>query len=220
MRFAAFWQIILNTQSAPPTLKAEPKIRGTGNDPIAEFQAWMDQAKEAGLREPTAMSMATVGRDGKPHVRMLLLKGVDERGFVFYTNLNSPKAGDLKANPHAALCFYWMPLGKQVRIEGAVEPVGPEEADAYFATRPRLSQLGAWASSQSQPMNRYWDLEWRVAVETAKHGAGKVPRPPFWSGFRLVPTRIEFWKEKPFRRHERILYTLTEEGWTTQWLYP
>lgn len=188
--------------------------------PIAEFKSWLQKAKESGLREPTAMSVATVDGEGKPHVRMLLLKHVDEHGFVFYTNLNSPKVRDLLGNPNVALCFYWMPLGKQVRVEGTIKPVSAAEADAYFATRPRLSQLGAWASSQSQPMNHTWDLEWRVAIETAKFGAGKIPRPPFWSGFRLLPSSIEFWKEKPFRRHERILHTRKGGEWTEQQLYP
>lgn len=190
------------------------------NNPITLFQTWLEEAKASGLREPTAMSVATVDTDGNPDARMLLLKGVDEAGFVFYTNLESPKALALARYPRAALCFYWMPLGKQVRVCGPVERVTDEEADAYFATRPRLSQIGAWASKQSRPMKGYFELEAEVAKFAIKFGIGKVPRPPHWSGFRLKPERIEFWTEKPFRRHERILYTRTEEGWQTQWLFP
>ena len=143
----------------------------------------------------------------RPDVRMLLLKGVDERGFVFYTNLESPKARALTSNPRVALCFYWAQLDKQVRIRGRAERVSDTEADAYFATRPRLSQISAWASKQSQPMRGYFELEAQVARKSADfRRSASVPRPPFWSGFRVVPERIEFWKQKPFRRHERIVY--------------
>jgi pyridoxamine 5'-phosphate oxidase len=190
------------------------------NDPIPLFHSWLEEAKAAGLREPTAMSLATVDAAGDPDARMLLLKGADARGFVFYTNLESPKAQALQARPRAALCFYWMPLGKQVRVRGRVEPVSEAEADAYFASRPRLSQLGAWASKQSRPMAGYFELEAEVAKAALRFGIGKVPRPPHWSGFRLVPEQIEFWTEKPFRRHERILYTRAGDDWRTQWLYP
>lgn len=210
----------LMVQENSPTGGAEAPPPQISANPFLLFHDWLEEAKASGLREPTAMTVATVDAEGRPHARMLLLKQADERGFVFYTNLNSPKARDLTQNPFAALCFYWMPLGKQVRVEGRVGPVTPEEADAYFATRPRLSQLGAWASSQSEPLGRYLDLELRVAAEAVKHGVGKVPRPPFWSGFRLVPDRIEFWKEKPFRRHERTVYTLNKDGWSRQLLYP
>ena len=190
------------------------------DEPIELFKTWLEEAKAAEIKEPTAMSLSTVSADGKPEVRMLLLKGVDESGFVFYTNLGSPKAKSLKANPFVALCFYWMPLGKQVRVTGPVVPVSDEEADEYFASRPRLSQLGAWASRQSQEMGGYFELEAEVAKTALRFGVGKVPRPPFWSGFRLEPETIEFWKEKPFRRHERILYKQSPQGWTSQWLFP
>jgi len=190
------------------------------DDPIQLFKTWLEEAKAAEIKEPTAMSVATVSPEGKPEVRMLLLKGADERGFVFYTNLGSPKAQSLHAHPHVALCFYWMPLGKQVRVTGPVVPVSEEEADEYFASRPRLSQLGAWASRQSQEMGGYYELEAEVAKAALRFGVGKVPRPPFWSGFRLVPEAIEFWKEKPFRRHERFVYRKTPEGWTSHWLFP
>ncbi len=190
------------------------------NDPIPLFQDWLKEATQCGLKEPTAMSLSTIATDGGPDSRMVLLKGVDERGFVFYTNLTSPKAQALERDPHAALCFYWMPLAKQVRVRGRIEAVTDAEADAYFATRPRLSQLGAWASKQSTPMKGYFELEAEVAKVALRFGIGQVPRPPFWSGFRVIPETIEFWTEKPFRRHERILYTRTAEGWQSQWLFP
>ena len=189
-------------------------------DPIALFQDWLQQAIDAGIEEPSAMTVATVAPDGHPDARMLLLKGVDERGFVFYTNLESPKVQALRHDPRVALCFYWMPLDRQVRIRGRAEAVSDEEADAYFATRARLSQIGAWASKQSRPMQGYFELEAEVAKAALRFGVGKVPRPPFWSGFRVFPEQLEFWTEKPFRRHERILYTRTAAGWQKQWLYP
>ena len=189
-------------------------------DPIALFQTWLQEAIGAGIEEPTAMTVATVAPDGHPDARMLLLKGADERGFVFYTNLESPKAQALRHDPRVALCFYWMPLDKQVRVRGRAEMVSDAEADAYFATRARLSQIGAWASRQSRPMQGYFELEAEVAKAALRFGVSQVPRPPFWSGFRVFPEQIEFWTEKPFRRHERILYQRTSEGWQTQWLYP
>lgn len=188
--------------------------------PIALFQDWLQEALEAEIEEATAMAVATVDSDGHPDARMLLLKGVDERGFVFYTNMESPKAQALRRDPRVALCFYWASLGRQVRVRGRAELVTEEEADAYFATRPRLSQIGAWASQQSRPMRGYFELEAEVAKVALRFGTGKVPRPPFWSGFRVTPERIEFWTEQPFRRHKRILYTRTGEGWESQWLYP
>ena len=189
-------------------------------DPIALFQTWLDQAIQSGLEEPTAMTLATVNPDGRPDARMVLLKGVDDRGFLFFTNLESPKARALAHDPRAALCFYWMPLTKQVRIRGRVEMISNHEADAYFASRPRLSQISAWASEQSQPMRGYFELETRVAAVALRFGRKKVPRPPFWSGFRVVPTEIEFWIQKPFRRHQRFLYTREKGGWQKHWLFP
>ncbi len=189
-------------------------------DPFTQFNAWLDEAKRSGMDEPTAMALATADAQGRPAVRMVLLKHADERGFVFYTNLESAKAADLRANPRASLCFYWNPLGRQVCIGGHVEPVSAAEADAYFATRPRLSQIGAWASQQSRPMHGYFELERACAAVALRYPLGAVPRPPFWSGYRVVPERIEFWKQKPFRRHERILYTRENSGWKKQWLYP
>ena len=189
-------------------------------DPIAQFTQWLYEATRSGEPEPTAMALATSDAHGSPAVRMVLLKHVDQRGFVFYTNLTSPKAEDLAANPKAALCFYWNLTGRQVRVTGRTEAVPDAEADAYFATRPRLSQLGAWASKQSRSMQGYFDLEQACAAYAIRFHIGAVPRPPFWSGYRVVPDRIEFWRQKPFRRHERIICVLGNGGWSEQWLYP
>lgn len=189
-------------------------------EPIGLVKQWMDEARRDGVIDPTAMSLATVDAEGRPAVRMVLLKGLDERGFVFYTNLGSPKAAQLQVHPRAALCFHWAPSERQVRTEGPVEPVSEAEADAYFATRARLSQLGAWASKQSQPMADYWELEKAVAATALRFPVGAVPRPPFWSGFRLKPEWIEFWHQEPFRHHKRFLYRRDANGWAKQWLYP
>jgi pyridoxamine 5'-phosphate oxidase len=190
------------------------------DDPIPLFQTWLQEATACGLEEPTAMTVATVDPEGYPDARMLLLKGVDECGFVFYTNMQSPKARALLHDPRVALCFYWGAIGKQVRVRGRANVVNDETANAYFATRSRLSQISAWASKQSTEMHGYFELEAEVAKAAFRFGVGEVPRPPFWSGFRVVPERIEFWRQKPFRRHERILYTRTSDGWQKQWLYP
>jgi pyridoxamine 5'-phosphate oxidase len=164
------------------------------------------------------MTVATVDTDNYPDARMMLLKGVDHRGFIFYTNIGSAKARALTHNPRVALCFHWLEIGKQVR--GRAKMVSDEEADAYFATRPRLSQISAWASKQSQPMHGYFELETQVAKAALRFGIRKIPRPSFWSGFRVVPERIEFWLQKPFRRHQRIVYERVADGWRKQWLYP
>ena len=188
-------------------------------DPIAQFSSWLETAKKSGLAEPTAMALATSDKAGSPSVRMVLLKAVDPKGFVFYTNLSSPKASDLAENPRAELCFYWPP-DRQVRVKGSVEPVSPEEADAYFATRPRISQLGACASRQSQPLGGYAELERAVASFALRFGVSAVPRPPFWSGFRVVPRQIEFWEQLPFRLHRRVQFTLGADGWDEQHIFP
>jgi len=175
------------------------------SDPFALFHQWMEEAASTpAINDATAMTLATVDEAGMPCARIVLLKGLDERGFVFYTNKTSVKGRHLAAHPKAALCFHWMPLDKQVRVEGTVESVTDEEADAYFATRPRQSQIGAWASKQSQPYGERLELEKRLAKYTAKFGIGAVPRPPFWSGFRVLPTRIEFWLKQPFRLHDWV----------------
>ena len=198
-----------------------PQGRGySADDPIALFQTWFQEAIDSGIEEPSAMTVATVDTDGSPDARMLLLKGVDERGFVFYTNLGSAKAHALMHDPRVALCFYWAEIGKQVRVRGRANIVSDEEADAYFATRPRLSQISAWASKQSQPMRSYFELETEVAKSALRFGLKEIPRPPFWSGFRVVPGRIEFWVQKSFRRHQRILYERSLDGWQKRWLYP
>jgi len=189
-------------------------------DPIAEFEALFAQARATEPHDPTATTLATATPAGKPAARIVLLKGVDDRGFVFYTNLGSRKATELTANPQAALCFYWPQMQQQVRVEGAVEAVAREEADAYFATRPRGSQLGAWISHQSQPLGSRLRLLRGYLESKARFAGRDIPRPDFWSGFRLIPERIEFWSSKPFRLHDRREFTRRDGGWTMRRLYP
>ena len=190
-------------------------------DPFSHFDDWFAIAEDKEVNDANAMALATADADGQPSVRMVLLKEVDDRGFVFYTNLESQKGGELRDNPKAALCFHWKSLRRQVRVEGAVEPVSAAEADAYFASRARGSQIGAWASQQSRPLDSRFHLEKRIAEFTAKFGVGKVPRPEHWSGFRIVPSKVEFWSDKPFRLHERIVYTRATDGaWQTVVLFP
>jgi len=192
-------------------------------NPLSRFNRLYAQAQQIDrsiLPEPNAMSLATVGMSGSPSVRIVLMKDVDERGFVFYTNLDGRKGRELRTHPVAAICFHWPALEVQVRAEGPVSPVSDEEADAYFATRARESQIGAWASIQSQPIERVNDLVERVAEYEEKFRGVEVPRPPFWSGFRLRHERIEFWKSKPGRLHERHLYTRSGDSWTMETLYP
>jgi pyridoxamine 5'-phosphate oxidase len=192
-------------------------------NPLSRFKRLFAQAEAIDrsiLPEPNAMSLATVGMNGNPSVRIVLMKGVDEDGFVFYTNLDGRKGRELRTRPAAAICFHWPPLEMQVRVEGSVTQVSDKEADEYFATRARASPIGAWASIQSQPIEQPDDLVNRVAEYEAKFAGQEVPRPPFWSGFRLHPERIEFWKSKPGRLHERHLYTRLGESWTMETLYP
>jgi len=187
---------------------------------LNRFQSLFAKALQVDLQEPTACTLSTVGSDGQPSGRTVLLKGVDERGFVFYTNTQSRKGQQLKENPKASLCFFWAALGNQVHIEGSVNPVGEKEADDYWNTRPRESQLGAWASLQSKTMEKRENLLDRYASFENEYENKKVPRPPHWSGYRLVPHRIEFWTSKPHRLHERILYEKRQGEWDIRILYP
>lgn len=189
------------------------------DDPHALFEAWFAEARESEPNEPNAMAVATAGGQGRPSVREVLLKAHDH-GFVFYTNLEGRKAGELAANPHAALLFHWKSLGRQVRIEGPVSLVTDAEADAYFASRHPDSQLGAWASDQSRALDSRATFEARYEATRQRFAGGPVPRPPHWSGFRVTPERIEFWQERPHRLHERRLFVREGEGWREGLLYP
>jgi len=189
-------------------------------DPIARFEAWMAEATRSEPNDPNAVCLATATPDGRPSARMVLLKGVDARGFVLYTNLESRKGEELAANPQAALCFHWKSLQRSIRVEGPVERVSEAEADAYFASRARGSRIGAWASRQSRPLEGRFALEKAVAEYTMKFGVGEIPRPPFWSGFRLLPARIEFWRDMPFRLHDRQVFHREGESWRIEALYP
>uniref|UniRef100_A0A8J4HFP1 Pyridoxine/pyridoxamine 5'-phosphate oxidase n=1 Tax=Acidicaldus sp. TaxID=1872105 RepID=A0A8J4HFP1_9PROT len=189
-------------------------------DPLHRFTAWLAEASAVEPNDPNAMTLATATPEGRPSARMVLLKGADARGFVFYTNLESRKSLELAANPVAALLFHWKSLRRQVRIEGAVEPVSAAEADAYFATRPALSRLGAWASDQSRPLPSRAVLEARLAAMKSRFGEENIPRPPHWSGWRLVPEVFEFWQDMPFRLHERLVFTRGPHGWEIGQIYP
>ena len=196
-------------------------------EPFALFDGWFKDAAAHEPNDPNAMALATVDPDGMPNARMVLLKGVDpagrpDRGFVFYTNYESAKGRELLASGKAALVFHWKTLRRQVRVRGNVEQVAPREADEYFASRARGSRLGAWASQQSRPLESRFALEKAVALYTAKFNIGEIPRPPHWSGFRVVPTEIEFWHDRPFRLHDRVRFRRAgpAEAWTTSRLYP
>jgi pyridoxamine 5'-phosphate oxidase len=191
-------------------------------EPFGLFSAWFKEAAAAEPNDPNAMALATVDGDGLPDVRMVLLKGFDAAGFVFYTHIASPKGQELAGNPKAAMVFHWKSLRRQIRIRGTVTPVTDAEADAYFATRPKQAQIGAWASKQSQPLESRFAFEQAVARETARHVVGSVPRPPGWSGYRIAPLTMEFWHDRPFRLHDRIEFNRTtlDGAWTKIRLYP
>jgi len=191
-------------------------------DPFALFGEWMARARESEPNDPNAMALATADGDALPDVRMVLLKDFDAEGFVFYTNLESEKGRQLEANAQAALCFHWKTLRRQVRVRGPVQAVSAQEADAYFASRARDSRIGAWASKQSRPLESRFALEKEVAKYAAKFHIASIPRPPFWSGFRLIPQRIEFWRDRPFRLHDRMVFSRERPGenWEVTRLYP
>jgi pyridoxamine 5'-phosphate oxidase len=195
-------------------------------DPFALFAAWMDEATKTEPNDPNAMCLATSTPDGRPSARMVLLKGVDTpgaapRGFVFYTNFESRKGSEILANPQVAATFHWKSLARSIRVEGLAQPVASEEADAYYASRSRGSRIGAWASAQSRPLESRFALERAVAEATVRFGVGAIPRPPHWSGFRIVPARIEFWRDMPFRLHDRLVFLAERAGgWRTETLYP
>ncbi|WP_432284634.1 pyridoxamine 5'-phosphate oxidase [Aminobacter sp. BA135] len=190
-------------------------------EPFQLFASWLKDATASEPNDPTALALATVDTDGLPDVRMVLLKGFDEHGFVFYTNFESAKGREILATMKAAMCFHWKSLRRQVRVRGPVEIVTDAEADEYFASRPRGSRIGAWASKQSRPLESRFALEKAVAEYTARHVIGEIPRPPHWSGFRIVPSQIEFWHDRPFRLHDRVVFTRTADGgWDKDRLYP
>ena len=191
------------------------------SEPFRLFGDWLDDATKSEINDPNGVALATVDADGMPDVRMVLLKGFDEDGFVFYTNFESAKGREILGSMKAAMCFHWKSLRRQVRIRGNVEVVSDDEADAYFATRPRGSRIGAWASKQSRPLESRFALEKSVAEYTARYAVGEIPRPKHWSGFRIVPTAIEFWHDRPFRLHDRVTFSRKEDGgWDKARLYP
>jgi pyridoxamine 5'-phosphate oxidase len=212
------------SESAP--IQHPPALTGgdftAADEPLRLFAAWFDEATRSEPRDPTAMSLATADADGLPNVRMVLMKGFDERGFVFYTNIDSQKGHELDRARKGALLFYWKSLNRQVRLRGPVERVEEPEADAYFATRPRLAQIGAWASKQSTPLESRHAFEKAIALYTARFAVGGIPRPPNWTGYRLAPLLIEFWQDRPFRLHDRIEFRRDEPGapWRKTRLYP
>jgi pyridoxamine 5'-phosphate oxidase len=192
------------------------------DDPFRLFAAWLQEATASESRDPTAMTLATVDAEGRPNARMVLLKGADQHGFAFYTNLDSQKGRELDAHPEAALVFHWKSLNRQVRVRGRVERVSAAEADAYFASRPKQAQIGAWASKQSAPLESRLAFEKAIALYAAKYAIGAVPRPPNWSGFRIVPRSLEFWQDRPFRLHDRVEFVRAapDAPWRKTRLYP
>src|SRR5579883_3497848 len=228
--FASAWAIRTPVLGCyRPAVVAQPCAQGqehgkgarmTETDPFALFRAWMAEAERTEPADANAMTLATATPDGVPSARIVLLKGVDPRGFTFFTNTQSRKGEELAANPRAALLFHWKSLGRQVRIEGRAAPVSEAEADAYFATRPRISRLGAWASDQSRPLTARAELERRLAEQEARFPGDSVPRPPHWSGYRLEPARFEFWQDMPFRLHDRTVFAKDGADWRISKLFP
>lgn len=190
------------------------------DEPFRLFAAWLNDATASEPNDPNAVALATVDEEGLPDVRMVLLKGFDEAGFVFYTNFESAKGKEILSGMKAAMCFHWKSLRRQIRIRGPVEIVSDAEADAYYATRPRGSRIGAWASKQSRPLESRFALEKAVAEYTARYAIGEIPRPPHWSGFRIMPKTIEFWHDRPFRLHDRVVFSRAGSGWEKTRLYP
>ena len=192
------------------------------DEPFRLFEHWLKEAAASELRDPTAMTLATVDAEGMPNARMVLLKGTDDRGFVFYSNMESQKGRELDRDPRAALVFYWKSLNRQIRIRGPVEKVTTQEADAYFASRPKQAQIGAWASQQSRPLESRLAFEKAVALYAAKYALGDVPRPAYWFGYRILPMVIEFWQDRPFRLHDRIEFRRADTSgpWNKTRLYP
>lgn len=208
----------MDGQNKSATLTASEAF--AANEPFSVFRTWLAAAEERELNDANAMSLATVDSDGMPDVRIVLLKGFDERGFVFYTNLESAKGQELGANPRAALNFHWKSVRRQVRVRGAIERVSDEEADAYYQSRPRGSRIGAWASIQSRPLDARETLVERVAALEAEYEGQEIPRPPHWSGTRVIPQSVEFWQDGEYRLHDRCLFTRDGDRWTVQRLYP
>lgn len=190
------------------------------DEPFSLFREWLEDAKASEINDPHAVALASVDADGLPNVRMVLMNGFDERGFTIFTNFESAKGREMLASMKAAMCFHWKSLRRSVRVRGHVEVVSDDEADAYFATRPRGSQIGAWASKQSRALGSREELEEAVVAQTERFGEDTVPRPTYWSGFRLVPETIEFWHDRPFRLHDRVVFKRDGDRWATERLYP